>query len=110
MSLHFSMKIGGLLSLPHFLEDGNDESILTNVNDIPSGCEVEHGKPEEVSWILEIDIDKARVRKYHYKNVVAALDDDSFYLKQEYKKAPSCLQVLLDNQKPKGHSILERLI
>lgn len=93
-----------------FLEDGNDESVPTNVNDIPSGYEDEHGKPEEVGWILEIDIDKVRTRKYHYKDVVAALDDDSFCLKQEYKKARFCLQVLLDNQKPKGHSILDRLI
>lgn len=92
------------------LEDGNDESILTNVNDIPSGYEEEYGKPDEVGWILEIDIDKVRARKYHYKDVVAALDDDSFCLKQEYKKARACLQDLLDNQKPKGHSILDRLI
>ncbi|WP_336595818.1 hypothetical protein [Bacteroides acidifaciens] len=84
--------------------------VLLNVNDIPVGYEDEYGHPDEVGWILEVDIDKVKARKYHYKEVVAALDDDSFCLKQEYGQARKCLQNLLDNQKPKGHSILERLI
>ncbi len=88
----------------------NECNVLLNVNDIPLGYEDEHGKPDEVGWVLEIDIDKVKARKYHYKDVVAALDENSFCLKQEYKKARECLQNLLDNQKPKGHSILDRLI
>lgn len=93
-----------------YIEDGNEESVLMNINDIPAGYENEYGQPEEIGWILEIDIDKVKAREYHYKDVVAALDDDCFCLKQEYKKARECLQYLLDNQRPKGHSILDRLI
>jgi hypothetical protein len=93
-----------------YIEDENDGTILLNVNDIPAGYVNEYGQPDEVGWILEIDIDKIKARKYHYKEVVAALDEDSFCLKQEYKKARECLQKLLDKQRPKGHSILDRLI
>lgn len=93
-----------------YIEDENEGTVLLNVNDIPVGYEDEYGYPDEVGWILEVDIDKVKARKYHYKEVVAALDDDSFCLKQEYGQARKCLQNLLDNQTPKGHSILERLI
>ncbi len=93
-----------------YIEDRDEGKVLLNVNDIPMGYEEEYGKPDEVGWILEIDIDKVKARKYHYKDVMVALDEDSFCLKREYKKARECLQNLLDNQKPKGHSILDRLI
>lgn len=93
-----------------YIEDEAEGSVLLNVNDIPSKYEEEYGRPDEVGWIIEIDIDKVKARKYHYKEIVAALDEDTFCLKKEYKQARECLQNLLDNQKPKGHSILDRLI
>lgn len=88
----------------------NGERELVNINDVPSDFEEEYGTPEAVGWIIELDIDKIKERRYHYKNLAAALDDDSFCLKKEYKQARECLWRLHDNQKPKGISILDRLI
>lgn len=93
-----------------YIVDEYEELVLLNVDEIPVEYENEYGRPDEVGWVLEIDIDKIRARQYHYKDVIEALDDDNFCLKQEYKKARACLNNLLDNQKPKGHSILDRLI
>lgn len=83
---------------------------MVNVNDIPIEYEQEFGRPDDVGWIIEIDIDKVKARKYHYKEVISALDDDNFCLKREYRNARDCLNKLLDIQNPKGNSILDRLI
>ena len=94
-----------------YIDDEKEGLILVNINDIPPSYINECGRPEEVGWIFEIDVDMVKARKYHYKNLVVALERDDFCLKQEYRKARECHQILLENQKPKeGYSILDRLI
>lgn len=93
-----------------YIYSDSEERVMVNVNDIPSGYEQEYGRPDDVGWIIEIDIDKVKARKYHYKEVLEALNDDEFCLKREYKNARECLNNLLDIQKPNGSSILDRLI
>ena len=94
----------------YILDPETNELFLSNVNDIPEYYEDCYGYPEEVGWILNVDTAKVFARNYHYKELVAALEDDDFCLKREYEDAKLCLNKLLDNQEPKGHSILERLI
>lgn len=93
-----------------YIQSDSEEQVIVNVNDIPSGYEQEFGRPDDVGWIIEIDIDKIKARKYHYKDVLSVLDDDNFCLKREYRNAKECLNNLLDIQKPKGNSVLDRLI
>ena len=93
-----------------YIYTDSGKQVMVNVNEIPGGYEQEYGRPEDVGWIIEIDIDKVKARKYHYKEVLDALNNDDFCLKREYKNARECLNHLLDVQKPNGSSILDRLI
>ena len=91
--------------------DGRDGlTYLIRTGDLPSDYEEMNGKPEEVGWRLELNIDKVKSRKYRYKDLIAVMESDDFCLKKEYTRARECLQNLLDSKRPKGHSILERLI
>lgn len=91
--------------------DGRDGMIcLMRIADLPSDYEEMNGKPEEVGWRFELDIDKVMSRKYRYKELISVLEADDFYLKREYIRARECLDNLLANKRPQGHSILQRLI
>lgn len=67
-----------------------------------------NGMPDEVGWLYEVDIGKLRKKRFLHKDMLAALDDDSFSLKKEYGAARECLNNLLDKQRPKGHNFFDR--
>lgn len=93
-----------------YLEDGKNTDKLVSVSDIPAGYEEAYGRPEEVGWRLELDIDKVKGRKARYAEVVKAVEDEGFCLKREYRNMEDCYHKLLESPKKSGHSILERLI
>lgn len=86
--------------------DGNEA--LVEVGEISYEYQQEYGMPEEVGWLYEIDIGKLREKRFLYKDVLAALDDEAFSLKKEYNAARECLNNLLDKQTPKGHNFFDR--
>ena len=93
-----------------YIEDPVNGMTLVNENDIPAGYSDEYGYPDEAGWLLELAVDDIKTRRYRYAKIAAAIDDDDFCLKKEYKRARECLWRLSDNQKPTGSSILDRLI
>lgn len=86
--------------------DGNQS--LVELGEISFEYQQEYGMPDEVGWLYEVDIGKLREKRFLHKEMLAALNDDSFSLKKEYCAAKECLNILLDKQKPKGHNFFDR--
>lgn len=92
-----------------YVYDGDDgNTTLVEVGEITFDYEQEYGAPDEVGWLYEIDVGKIRAKKYLYKEMLAAMDNNDFCLKKEYYAARECLKKLLDKQKPKGHNFFDR--
>lgn len=65
---------------------------------------------KEVGWVYDFSVSEIIDKKYLYKRVVAALDDNNFSLKKEYNAARTCLNRLLEKQKPMGQDFFDQLI
>lgn len=91
-----------------YVEESDGDQSLVEIGEISYEYQQEYGMPDEVGWLYEVDIGKLREKRFLHKDMLAALDDDSFSLKKEYGAARECLNNLLDKQRPKGHNFFDR--
>lgn len=91
-----------------YVEESDGDQSLVEIGEISYEYQQEYGMSDEVGWLYEVDIGKLREKRFLHKDMLAALDDDSFSLKKEYGAARECLNNLLDKQRPKGHNFFDR--
>lgn len=90
-----------------YVEDGDGNEELIELNEVDYDYKMEHGTPEVVGWVLEVDVSKTTEKPAKHKRLIAELDSDDFVLKQEYLAARQYFDKILSKTKPSGNSLFD---